>query len=169
MESLLGLVDLHTAAPLLAAAVALFILVEQLSYHRKKGPLPGPPLVVPFLGSAAHMIRDPTGFWEAQAARASKLGAGLAADFILGRFMVFISDSELSNRVFANVRADAFQLVVHPFGKKLFGDNNLMYLFGDNHKDLRRRIAVNFTPRALSTYAAIQHRVILSHLRRWLD
>uniref|UniRef100_A0A0E0MT02 C-22 sterol desaturase n=1 Tax=Oryza rufipogon TaxID=4529 RepID=A0A0E0MT02_ORYRU len=170
VDSLLyGLLDLRMAAPLLAAAVALYILVEQLSYHRKKGSLPGPPLVVPFIGSATHMIRDPTGFWEMQAARARKSGVGFTADFLAGKFTIFIRDSELSNRVFANVRPDAFFVIGHPFGKKLFGDHNLIYLFGDDHKDLRRRMATNFTPRALSTYAAIQQRGIVSHLRRWLD
>lgn len=140
--------DLRAAAPFLVAAVALYFLMEQVSYHRKKGPLPGPALVVPFLGSVAHMIRDPTGFWDAQAARAKRSGAGLAADFLVGRFVVFIRDSELSHRVFANVRPDAFHLIGHPFGKKLFGDHNLIYMFGEDHKDLRRRIAPNFTPRA---------------------
>ncbi|KAF0924830.1 hypothetical protein E2562_014929 [Oryza meyeriana var. granulata] len=169
VESLSGFLDLRAAAPFVAAALAFYFLVEQLSYHRKKGPLPGPPLVVPFVGSVAQMVRDPTGFWDAQGARARESGVGLAADFLIGRFVVFIRDSELSHRVFANVRPDAFHLIGHPFGKKLFGDHNLIYMFGEDHKDLRRRIAPNFTPRALSTYAAIQQRVILSHLRRWLD
>ncbi|XP_047061264.1 cytochrome P450 710A1-like [Lolium rigidum] len=164
-----GFPDLRAAAPFLAAAVALYFLLEQLSYLRKKGPLPGPSLVVPFLGSVAHMVRDPAGFWDAQAARARESGSGLAADFLIGRFVVFIRDSELSHRVFANVRPDAFHLIGHPFGKRLFGDHNLIYMFGDDHKDLRRRIAPNFTPRALSTYAHLQQRVILAHLRRWLD
>lgn len=165
-----GFFDLRAAAPFVAAAVvALYFLLEQLSYLRKKGPLPGPSLVVPFLGSAVRMIRDPTGFWDVQAARARESGAGLAADFLFGRFIVFIRDSELSHRVFANVRPDAFHLIGHPFGKRLFGDHNLIYMFGEDHKDLRRRITPNFTPRALSTYAAIQQRVILAHLRRWLD
>jgi len=163
-----GFLDLRAAAPYLAAAVALYVLVEQLSYLRKKGPLPGPSLVVPFLGSVAQMVRDPTAYWDVQAARARESGAGLAADFLIGRFTVFIRDSELSHRVFANVRPDAFHLIGHPFGKKLFGDHNLIYMFGEDHKDLRRRIAPNFTPRALSTYAAIQQRVILAHLGRWL-
>ncbi|VAI82732.1 hypothetical protein VPH35_127167 [Triticum aestivum] len=151
----------------LAVAVALYyFLVEQLSYRRKKGALPGPSLVVPFLGSIVPMIRDPAGFWDTQAARAKKSGAGLAAEFVVGRFIVFIRDSELSHRVFANVRPDAFQFVGHPFGKDLFG---IFYLFGDEHKDLRRRMAPNFTPRTLSTYAAVQQRIILAHIRRLLD
>ncbi|TVU02744.1 hypothetical protein EJB05_51742, partial [Eragrostis curvula] len=168
-ESVSGFLDIRAAAPFLVAAVAFYFLVEQLSYHRKKGPLSGPALVVPFLGSVAPMIRDPTGFWDTQAKRAKESGVGLAADYLVGRYIVFIRDSELSQRVFANVRPDAFHLIGHPFGKKLFGDHNLIYMFGEDHKDLRRRIAPNFTPRALSTYTAIQQRVILAHLRRWLD
>ncbi|GJN38081.1 hypothetical protein PR202_gb27091 [Eleusine coracana subsp. coracana] len=164
-----GVLDLRAAAPFLVALLALYLLVEQLSYHRKKGPLPGPSVVVPFLGSVAPMIRDPTAFWDAQAQRARASGSGLAADFLVGRFVVFIRDSELSHRVFANVRPDAFHLIGHPFGKKLFGEHNLIYMFGEDHKDLRRRIAPNFTPRALSTYTAIQQRVILKHLQKWLD
>ncbi|KAM3263002.1 hypothetical protein ACQJBY_053257 [Aegilops geniculata] len=160
---------LRAAAPLVAAAVAFYFLVEQLSYHRNKGVLPGPSLVVPFLGSIVPMIRDPTGFWEVQAARARDSGAGLAADFLVGRFILFVRDSELSHRVFANVRPDAFHFVGHPFGKKLFGEHNFIYLFGDEHKDLRRRMAPTFTPRALSTYAAIQQRIVLAHIRRLLD
>ncbi|RLM97721.1 hypothetical protein C2845_PM06G10960 [Panicum miliaceum] len=137
-----------------AVAVALFyyLVMEQLSYRRKKGPLPGPPLVVPFFGGIA---------------QASPLG--LSADYFLGRFVVFIRDTELTHRVLANVRPDASHFIGHPFGKKLFGDHNLIYMFGDDHRELRRRIGPNFTPRALSTYAAIQQRVIVAHIRRWLD
>ncbi|KAK1663033.1 hypothetical protein QYE76_051192 [Lolium multiflorum] len=85
------------------------------------------------------------------------------------KFVLFIRDSELSHQVFANVRPDAFHVLGHPFGKKLWGEHNLIYKFGDEHKELRRRVAPNFTRRALSTYAALQQRVILAHIRRWLD
>ncbi|KAF8728976.1 hypothetical protein HU200_018282 [Digitaria exilis] len=165
-----GLLDIRAAAALLLAAVAFFVLtMEQLSYRRKKGPLPGPALVVPFFGSIGNLIRDPTTYWDTLASRAKSSPLGLSADYFLGTFVVFIRDTELSHRVLANVRPDAFYFIGHPFGKKLFGDHNLIYMSGDDHKELRRRIAPNFTPRALSTYASIQQRVILAHLRRWLD
>ncbi|RCV44349.1 hypothetical protein SETIT_9G366300v2 [Setaria italica] len=167
-SSLCGFLDLRAAAPFLVAAVVFYLLTEQLSYRRKKGPLPGPALVVPFLGSVARLIRDPTAYWDGLAARAKESHLGLSAEYFLGTFVVFIRDAELSHRVLTNVRPDAFHFIGHPFGKKLFGDYNLIYLFGDEHKELRRRIAPNFTPRALSTYAAIQQRVIVAHLRRWL-
>jgi cytochrome P450 family 710 subfamily A protein len=44
----------------------------------------------------------------------------------------------------------------HPFGKKFFGEHNLIYMLGEDHKNLRRWIAPNFTPKALSTYTSLQ-------------
>ncbi|KAG6501638.1 cytochrome P450 710A11-like [Zingiber officinale] len=154
------------SGPYLLCALAFWFLWEQLSYLRKKGPLPGPLFVVPFLGSALPMILNPTGFWSQQATVARDLG--VSANFLVGRFIVFVRSTELSHKVFANVRPDAFHLVGHPFGKKLFGEHNLIYMFDQKHKDLRRRIAPNFTPRALSTYIDIQQRVIVAHIRKWL-
>ncbi|CAL9176722.1 unnamed protein product [Musa hybrid cultivar] len=156
------------SGPYLLCAAAFFLLWEQLSYLRKKGSLPGPHFVVPFLGSALPMIMNPTRFWERQAALARDSGLGVSANFLVGRFIVFVRSTELSHKVFANVRPDAFHLIGHPFGKKLFGEHNLIYMFDQQHKDLRRRIAPNFTPRALSTYINIQQRVILAHLHDWL-
>ncbi|URE25855.1 Cytochrome P450 [Musa troglodytarum] len=159
---------LVASGPYLLCLVAFFLLWEQLSYLRKKGSLPGPHFVVPFLGSALPMIINPTQFWERQAALARDSGLGVSANFLVGRFIVFVRSTEISHKVFANVRPDAFHLIGHPFGKKLFGEHNLIYMFDQQHKDLRRRIAPNFTPRALSTYIDIQQGVILAHLHKWL-
>ncbi|CAA7408357.1 unnamed protein product [Spirodela intermedia] len=153
--------------PWAVALAALLLFFEQLSYLRKKGPLPGSTLVVPLLGSAVPMILNPTGYWrrlgEAAATR------GLCADYLMGRFIVFLRSADLSHSVFSNVRPDAFQVIGHPFGRKLFGDHNLIYMFGQEHKDLRRRIAPNFTPKALATYLDLQQTIILSHIRKWIE
>lgn len=170
--NMVGITDLRRATvaafPYLLCAAALLMLLEQLSYTRRKGPLPGPTFIVPFIGSAIPMILNPTAFWDHQARRAAAAG-GLAADYLFGRFTVFVRSTELSHKIFANVRPDAFHLIGHPFGKKLFGEHNLIYMFDQPHRDLRRRIAPNFTPRALSTYLPLQQQVIDSHLRNWLS
>ncbi|KAF3682701.1 CytochromeA1 [Capsicum annuum] len=75
----------------------------------------------------------------------------------------------LSRKIFNNARANAFQFIGHPIGKKLFGENNLIYLSGQKHKDVRRLTTTNFTPRALATYAAIQQKIIIKHIESWLD
>ncbi|CAL4903579.1 unnamed protein product [Urochloa decumbens] len=108
---------IRAAAPFFVTAMALILLMEQLSYRRKKGPLPGPQLVVPFFGSIAQLIRDPTAYWDKLAARAKSSPLGLSADYFLGQFV------ELTHRVLANVRPDAFYFIGHPFGQILRSEN----------------------------------------------
>ena len=123
--------------------------------------------MLPFLGNAISLVSNPTKFWDEQSSFAKSSGFGFSANYIIGNFIIFIRDTELSHRIFSNVRPDAFHLVGHPFGKKLFGEHNLIYMMGRDHKDLRRRIAPNFTPKALSTYTALQQIIILKHLKEW--
>ncbi|EEF29290.1 cytochrome P450, putative [Ricinus communis] len=152
---------LSTLIPYLVSFIVFLVFLEQISYLIKRRNTPGPLLVLPFLGNAISLVRDPTKFWDRQSSFSKKLG--FSTNYIIGRFILFIRDTELSHLIFANVRPDAFMLVGHPFGKKLFGEHNLIYMFGQDHKDLRRRIAPNFTPRALSTYSDIQQIIILKH------
>lgn len=123
----------------------------------------------PFLGNAIPLVRNPTSFWDTQSHLAKSTPEGVSANYIIGKFIVFIQSTDLSHKIFANVRPNAFHLVGHPFGKKLFGEHNLIYMMGQDHKDLRRRIAPNFTPRALSTYTHLQQAIILKHLKSWLS
>ncbi|KAF6167524.1 hypothetical protein GIB67_031725 [Kingdonia uniflora] len=161
--------SLSSAIPYLVTLLVFAILVEQIVYLKKKRFVPGPLLVLPFVGNAISLVRNPTKFWEDQSENAKRNNFGFSADYVIGRFIVFIRDSELSQRVFANVRPDAFHLIGHPFGKKLFGEHNLIYMSGQDHKDLRGRIAPNFTPKALSTYITLQQTIILKHLKKWVD
>ncbi|KAH1217743.1 Cytochrome P450 710A11 [Glycine max] len=149
--------------------IILLLLLEQISYILKKASIPGPSFVLPFIGNAIPLVRDPTNFWDLQSSFAKSTPSGFSANYIIGNFIVFIRDSHLSHKIFSNVRPDAFHLVGHPFGKKLFGQHNLIYMTGQVHKDLRRRIAPNFTPKALSTYTALQQIIILNHLKSWLN
>uniref|UniRef100_A0A1W7HBS4 sterol 22-desaturase n=1 Tax=Scoparia dulcis TaxID=107240 RepID=A0A1W7HBS4_SCODU len=153
--------------PYLISVLALLLLLEQISYLKKKRFLPGPTLVVPFIGNAISLVTNPTKFWDLQSSYAKSTPLGISANYIIGRYILYIYSTDLSHKIFANVRPDAFHLIGHPFGKKLFGEHNLIYMFGQDHKDLRRRIAPNFTPRALQTYTDIQQRVILKHLQSW--
>ncbi|CAH9141846.1 unnamed protein product [Cuscuta epithymum] len=155
--------------PYLISFLALVLLHEQISYLKKKRFLPGPALVFPFIGSVITLVTNPTKFWDVQSSLAKASGHGISVNYIIGRFILYIHSTDLSHKVFSNVRPDAFHLIGHPFGKKLFGEHNLIYMFGQEHKDLRRRIAPNFTPKALATYTSIQQRIIIKHLASWLE
>lgn len=160
-----SLPSLSPLLPYLVSFLVFLLFFEQISYLVKKRHAPGPVFVLPFIGNAISLVRDPTKFWDAQSVACSV--SGFSANYLIGRFMLYIRDTNLSHLIFANVRPDAFMLVGHPFGKKLFGEHNLIYMFGQDHKDLRRRIAPNFTPRALSTYNSLQQIIILKHLKQW--
>ncbi|OIV95777.1 hypothetical protein TanjilG_20227 [Lupinus angustifolius] len=148
--------------------ILFFILYEQIFYFKKKRFIPGPTLVFPFFGNAISLVRNPTKFWAHQIKLAKSTNLGISANYISGKFVVFIRDTELSHKVFANVRPDGFLFVGFPFGKKLFGERNIIYMMGQEHKNLRRRIAPNFTPNALSTYVTWQQIIILKHLKTWV-
>ncbi|XP_058101106.1 cytochrome P450 710A1-like [Magnolia sinica] len=158
---------LASAAPFLFSLLAFFLLWEQIAYIRKKRSLPGPLLIFPFLGNVVSVVRSPTKFWEVQASLAKSSPFQLSTNYLFGNFILFIRSSELCHKVFANVRPDAFQVIGHPFGKKLFGEHNLIYMFGQSHKDLRRRIVPNFTIKALGTYLSLQQKIIVEHLKKW--
>ncbi|CAI9090834.1 OLC1v1025695C1 [Oldenlandia corymbosa var. corymbosa] len=155
--------------PYVVTAVGFLLFLEQISYLKRKKFLPGPTLVLPFIGNAISLVTNPTKFWDKQSSLAKSTPLGISSNYIIGKFIVYIYSTELSHKIFANVRPDAFHLIGHPFGKKLFGEHNLIYMFGQDHKDLRRRIAPNFTPKALATYTSIQQRIILKHLKSWLE
>ncbi|EPS68065.1 hypothetical protein M569_06708, partial [Genlisea aurea] len=155
------------AFPYLVSALVLVLLLEQISYLKKKRFLPGPTFVFPYIGNAVSMVRNPAKFWDVQSAYAKSTPLGISGNYLIGRYMVYIYSSEVSHKIFANVRPDAFHLIGHPFGKKLFGEHNLIYMFGQEHKDLRRSIAPNFTPKALQAYTILQYRVIVEHIASW--
>lgn len=165
MDYYYSLLSSLTPTQCVMSFLALLLLVQQFTYWNKKRHLPGPVFVLPFLGNAISLVCNPTKFWEGQAAFAGRVG--ISANYVIGKFILFIRGSELSHLIFSNVRPDAFLLVGHPFGKKLFGEHNLIYMFGQDHKDLRRRISPNFTLKALSTYISLQQIIILKHLERW--
>uniref|UniRef100_A0A1J3CK23 sterol 22-desaturase n=1 Tax=Noccaea caerulescens TaxID=107243 RepID=A0A1J3CK23_NOCCA len=164
--SVSGSVLASLAPYIIVTSLLLFFLLEQISYLRKKGNIPGPLFVLPIIGNAISVVRDPTSFWYKQSDMAG-ISPGLSANYLVGKFIVYIRDTELSHQIFTNVRPDAFHFVGHPFGKKLFGDHNFIYMFGDDHKSVRRQIAPNFTHKALSTYSSLMQLNILRHLRLW--
>lgn len=94
---------------------------------------------------------------------------GISCNALLGKFVVFVRDSELSQKIFANVHPDVFHLVGHPLGRRLFGENNLIFMFGEEHKDLRRRLAPLFTLKALGVYISIQEKTMREHIAKWVE
>jgi len=81
--------------------------------------------------------------------------------------IVFTRNSELTRGVFSN--PDHFNLWLIFSAKKILGDNNIAFMTGDPHKQLRKRILPLFTPRALSIFLRVQEETIRKHMQQWFD
>lgn len=80
------------------------------------------------------MVRDPYGFWEQQRLFAPK---GLSCNWLLGKFMIFTTDAELSRKALSINDEKTLLMAVHPAGKHILGENNLAFMHGPPHKAIR--------------------------------
>jgi len=53
--------------------------------------------------------------------------------------------------------------------EKILGKNNIAFMHGPEHKELRKQLLPLFTKRALSVYLPIQERIIRAHLKEWIS
>lgn len=53
---------------------------------------------------------------------------------ILGKFMVMITDTDISRRVFSFNDTSTLLMAVHPSAKNILGPNNLAFMHGPAHK-----------------------------------
>eukprot|EP00339_Tiarina_fusa_P013765 CAMPEP_0117007806 /NCGR_PEP_ID=MMETSP0472-20121206/7555_1 /TAXON_ID=693140 ORGANISM="Tiarina fusus, Strain LIS" /NCGR_SAMPLE_ID=MMETSP0472 /ASSEMBLY_ACC=CAM_ASM_000603 /LENGTH=428 /DNA_ID=CAMNT_0004709681 /DNA_START=167 /DNA_END=1450 /DNA_ORIENTATION=+ len=110
------------------------------------------------------MVMDPYNFWDKQ----GKYGK-LSANSLLGQFVVFSGDTEISRKIFNSNHPSKLKVVLHPNAEILLGKDNIAFLQGEKHKELRKRLLPLFTKKALSVYLAIQERAIRDHLEKWLQ
>lgn len=80
------------------------------------------------------MVCDPYGFWEQQRLFAPK---GLSCNWLLGKFMIFTTDAELSRKALSINDEKTLLMAVHPAGKDILGENNLAFMHGPPHKAIR--------------------------------
>lgn len=80
------------------------------------------------------MVRDPYAFWEQQRLFSPK---GLSYNSLLGQFMVFTTDAELSRRALSINDEKTLLMAVHPSGKAILGEHNLAFMHGPPHKAIR--------------------------------
>ena len=152
---------LHWSTLLLAGLVTA-ILYEQISYQIKKKNLPGPAWTVPFVGGIVAMVRAPYNFWHTQMA----LGP-ISWNAIIGQYFVMVTDAEDVRRTFKSV-SDRMPLILHPNAELLLGKDNIAFLNGDEHRNLKHSLLPLFTQTALSTYLAIQESHIRHMLTQWI-
>jgi len=143
--------------------IVFYIVYEQLFFYFKKRGLPGPTLVTPFIGGIISMVRDPYKFWHKQMDEHK-----FSWNTVIGYFMVILADYSTSRQVFEAVSAD-LPVALHPSAWKILGDNNIAFMNGSFHKQLRHRLLPLFTQRALGVYLSLQDQAIREHLAKWFE
>jgi cytochrome P450 family 710 subfamily A protein len=139
------------------------MIYEQVQFHIKKGSLPGPSYVVPFLGGILHMIRHPYDFWHSQMAMGP-----ISWNSIIGQYFVMVTEADTVRKVFENV-SSTMPLILHPNAETLLGKDNIAFLNGPEHKNLKASLLPLFTLRALTTYLDIQQKHIRESLQSWVE
>lgn len=163
---IMGLLELDVAwtAPsnwlyVLTSAVVVFFLVDHLNTLRKRKSLPGPAFAWPIIGAIVEMVLDPTNFWNRQ----EDYGP-LSWNSIAGKFMVFSRDTDSSIKIFKSNSPEELKIVLHPNAVRLLGEDNIAFMQGAAHKELRKRLLPLFTKKALGVYLDIQVKAIREHL-----
>lgn len=154
----------------LALVVLAYCTYEQASFvaaRRRSGwkSVPGPKYAVPLFGCIIHMVLNPYQFWEDQRKFSFP---GFSWNSILGKFMVFTTDADISRKVFSYNDPETLLMAVHPSGKNILGEGNLAFMHGPPHKAIRRSFLSLFTRKALATYVEVQDGVIRRFLNEWL-
>ncbi|KAK9823344.1 hypothetical protein WJX72_002058 [[Myrmecia] bisecta] len=162
-----------TTAKLVICAVSVvlaYVLWEQMRFticrFRSGGKLvPGPRFAVPFIGCVAQMVMDPYKFWEDQRKFSFP---GFSWNSMIGRFMIFTTDADISRHVFNFNDPETLFMAVHPSGKNILGPTNLAFMHGKPHQAIRKSFLSLFTRKALATYVETQDGVIRRHLAEWV-
>lgn len=165
---LIGLEAIHSWGmsmwlSIILAGLLVAYVYEQINYMSKRGSLPGPKLTVPFIGGIIQMLIAPYKFWHGQMDYGK-----LSWNSIIGRFFVLVADSEACRKIFERCSSD-MPLILHPNASRLLGDDNIAFINGPTHKNLRIALLPLFTTKALSIYLHIQEKAIREHMKNWCE
>ncbi|CAL5229225.1 g12509 [Coccomyxa viridis] len=127
--------------------------------------LPGPPFAIPLVGGVVEMVLNPYKFWENQRKASFP---GLSYNSILGTFMVFSTDTDVSRKMLSVNDPSSLLMAVHPSARNILGPNNLAFMHGPPHKAIRKSFLALFTRKALETYVELQDGIVRRHITQWL-
>ena len=111
------------------------------------------------------MVLDPYAFWERQRLFSPE---GMSWNSIAGYFVVNSVNAAVTSEILKSNGPDSFQLVLHPNGVKVFGEHNIAFKWGEEHRRLRKSFLPLFTRKALGMYLTVQDKLIRESIAEWL-
>ena len=147
--------------PLVILVLSLAAL-DQYLYVRRKGAMPGPPIIPPFLGflhrSLKPSFKDYIKQWN--------MGS-ISCTSVLHKFIVFATSNELSRKTFNT--PDIFVPAGPASMRTILCPENWVFLQGQAHLNYRKKLIPFFTRAALSEYLPLQETAYHRSIARWLQ
>ncbi|KAL6781877.1 hypothetical protein ACKKBF_B09810 [Auxenochlorella protothecoides x Auxenochlorella symbiontica] len=139
-------------------AVATLIYWEQFRFRAARATssgklIPGPERPFPLVGGIVEMVMNPFAFWEKQRVYSDP---GMSYNSLVGKFILFITDAEKCREVMSINDPASMLMSLHPSAKNILGPNNLAFMHGPEHKNIRKSFLSLFTRKALGLYVEIQ-------------
>lgn len=149
----------------LGSVLGLYLLTFLYFARLHKFKYGGQLFTTPFLGNVVELVANPYLFWERQRQYSPHGYSWLA---FLCQFVVFVTRSDICQKIFATNGYDSLTIELHPSGRVILGDENIAFQAGPSHKALRASFMTLFTTKALSLYLPIQEGLIHKHMARWI-
>ncbi|KAG1462293.1 hypothetical protein G6F46_004331 [Rhizopus delemar] len=151
-----------TPIGLASAAVAGFLVWEQVDYHRKKRHLPGPSFKMPLIGSLMDSMEPTFDKYN------SKWKSGnLSCVSVFNRFIVIASNCELSRKI---LNSPGFvQPAVVDSMRYILTDDNWVFMDGKEHLNYRKGLHSLFQRSSLGGYLTIMDKCYQKFFDEWLS
>lgn len=153
--------------PFIISFVCVFLalsLLERIRFHKYVGEnVHGPKFWTPILGGLLPMVYDPESFWKKQ----QEYSNGISWNSIFGRLMIFSVDVDTSKKIFINKEGN-LRLALHPNAEWILGKDNIAFMHGEDHKQLRTTLLKIFHKSAMYRYLDLQRKTIIKHISEWV-
>lgn len=142
--------------------IASLLVLEQISYRRKKGGLPGPAWTTPVIGKFADSMNP-----SLEKYMEGWNSGALSVASVFHIFIVIASSNEFTRKILNSPTYTEPCLVAS--AKQVLCHDNWVFLNGKPHVDYRKGLNTLFTSRSLSIYLSIQEKIYRKHFSSWLQ
>ncbi|WFD33730.1 sterol 22-desaturase [Malassezia cuniculi] len=144
------------------AVIAALLVLEQVSYRRKKGGLPGPTWTIPVIGKFADSLHP-----SLEKYMEGWNSGDLSVASVFHIFIVIASSNEFTRKILNSPTYAEPCLVAS--AKQVLCPDNWVFLNGKTHVDYRKGLNTLFTSRSLGIYLSIQEKIYRKHFAAWLE
>ena len=155
-----------TIAGFTILVIAALAVLEKIYLMRKKKQIPGPRMLLPFIGESLHMLRHPYQFWMREHERAKS--TGISWNYLFGKFTMLCTKAKYARVPFMQNSEAEFVTALHPNAAAVFNEKSMILMpSGPRHTAMRRSFIKLFSRKSVSMYLTIQDKVAREYMQKW--